>query len=48
MTVTHVQEKIDLIHDLTIRGEVGRLQVMLDRPIWATGRERRHEYTANM
>ena len=32
------QEKIDLIHDLTIRGELGRLKVMLDRKIWITGR----------
>ena len=31
------QEKIDLIHDLTIRGELGRLKVMLDRKIWITG-----------
>ena len=32
-----LQDKIDLIHDLTIRGEIGRLKVMLDRPIWVTG-----------
>lgn len=35
-----LQDKIDLIHDLTIRGEIGRLKVMLDRPIWVTGTTR--------
>ncbi|XP_023341613.1 ankyrin repeat-containing protein BDA1, partial [Eurytemora carolleeae] len=37
--VPDFQEKIDLIHDLTIRGELGRLKVMLDRKIWITARD---------
>jgi hypothetical protein len=28
-----------MIHDLTIRGELGRLKVMLDRKIWVTARD---------
>ena len=35
----YFQEKIDMIHDLTIRGELGRLKVMLDRKIWVTARD---------
>jgi hypothetical protein len=36
--VPEFQEKIDTIHDMTIRGDINRLKALMDRRGWAQGK----------